>query len=193
MKLKLVFCALIALGIPAAIFAESAQSENSSGLRDAVILIIRHAEETDAGHGLSSLGVARAKEYASYFKNFTIDGRAVKLDDIFAAKDSRISHRPRLTIEPTAEELGIRIDDRFRYNQLMELVKEIKSKPHGANILIVWHQRLAAIPILRGHFGPAGHHRLHDRCLLGLPRQDPGGLGRRRGQVSVVQFTLLAL
>jgi len=31
MKLKLVFSALIALGIPAAIFAESAQSENSSG------------------------------------------------------------------------------------------------------------------------------------------------------------------
>src|SRR5262249_61084772 len=107
MSLKLVFCTLIALGIPGAIFAQSAQSENSSGLKNAVILIIRHAEKADDGNGLSSLGVARAKAYASYFKNFTIDGRAVRLDEIFASKDSRISHRPLLTIEPTAEELGL--------------------------------------------------------------------------------------
>ena len=139
MRLKLVFCTLIALGIPAAIFAQSAQSENSSGLKNAVILIIRHAEKADDGHGLSSLGVARAKAYASYFKNVTINGRAVKLDDIFASKDSRISHRPLLTIEPTAEELGLKINDRFKNNQFNELVNEIKSQPHGENILAVWH------------------------------------------------------
>src|SRR5262245_24231875 len=139
MKLKLLFCALIALGIPAAIFAQSAQSENSSGLRDAVILVIRHAEKADDGHGLSSLGVARAKAYAGYFKNFTIDGRAVKLDEIFASKDSRISHRPLLTIEPTAEELGLKINDRFKNNHFNELVNEIKSQPHGENVLVVWH------------------------------------------------------
>ena len=75
MRLKLVFCALIALGIPAAIFAQSAQGETASGLKNAVILIIRHAEKTDDGRGLSSLGVKRAKAYADYFKNFTIDGQ----------------------------------------------------------------------------------------------------------------------
>ena len=69
MRLKLVFCALIALGIPAAIFAQSAQGETASGLKNAVILIIRHAEKTDDGRGLSSLGVKRAKAYADYFKN----------------------------------------------------------------------------------------------------------------------------
>jgi broad specificity phosphatase PhoE len=139
MRFKLVFCALIALGIPAAIFAESVQSENSSGLKNAVILIIRHAEKAGDGHGLSSLGVARAKAYASYFKNFTIDGRAAKLDEIFASKDSRTSHRPLLTIEPTAEELGLKINDRFKNNRFNELVNEIKSQPHGENILVVWH------------------------------------------------------
>jgi hypothetical protein len=91
MRFKLVFFTLVALGIPAAIFAQSAQGENSSGLKNAVILIIRHAEKGDDGHGLSSRGDARAKAYASYFKNFTIDGQAVKLDDIFASKDSRVS------------------------------------------------------------------------------------------------------
>jgi len=108
MRLKLVFCTLIGLGVPAAIFSQSAQSENASGLKNAVILIIRHAEKADEGHGLSSLGTALAKAYASYFKNFTMDGRAVKLDDIFASKDSRVSHRPLLTAEPTAEELGLK-------------------------------------------------------------------------------------
>jgi broad specificity phosphatase PhoE len=109
MRLKLVFCALIALGIPAAIFAQSAQGETASGLKNAVILIIRHAEKTDDGRGLSSLGVARAKAYADYFKNFTIDGRALKLDAIFASKDGRNSHRPLLTAEPTAEALGLKV------------------------------------------------------------------------------------
>jgi broad specificity phosphatase PhoE len=139
MRLKLVFCTLIALGIPAAIFAQSPQSENASGLKNAVILIIRHAEKADDGHGLSSLGDARAKAYASYFKNFTVDEQAVKLDDIFASRDSRVSHRPVLTIEPTAEELGLKINDQFKNKQFNELVNEIKSQPHGENILVVWH------------------------------------------------------
>jgi broad specificity phosphatase PhoE len=139
MRLKLVFWALIALGIPAAIFAQSAQGENASGLKNAVILIIRHAEKTDDGRGLSSLGVARAKAYADYFKNFTIDGRALKLDAIFASKDGRNSHRPLLTAEPTAEALGLKVNDRYKNNHFNELVDEIKSKPRGENILIVWH------------------------------------------------------
>ena len=127
---------MIALAIPVATFAQSA---HASGLNNAVILIIRHAEKADDGHGLSSLGVARAKAYAGYFKNFTIDGRALKLDDIFVSKDSRNSHRPLLTAEPTAEELGLKINDLFKNNRFNELVNEIKSQPHGENILVVWH------------------------------------------------------
>ena len=93
MRLRLAFFALIALGFPGAIFAQSAQGETPSGLKNAVILIIRHAEKTDDGRGLSSLGVARAKAYTDYFENFTIDGRALKLDAIFASKDGRNSDR----------------------------------------------------------------------------------------------------
>lgn len=139
MRFKLIFCVLIALAIPAETFADSAQNENESGLRDTVILVIRHAEDADDGSGLSPVGDARARAYASYFKNFTIDGRPLKLDHIFSTRDSRNSHRPRLTIEPTGQELGLTIDDRFKNKQFLELVKEIKSQPHGANILISWH------------------------------------------------------
>ena len=119
-RFKLIFCVLIALAIPAETFPDSAQNENESGLRDTVILVIRHAEDADDGSGLSPVGDARARAYASYFKNFTIDGRPLKLDHIFSTRNFRNSHRPRLTIEPTGQELGLTIDDRFKNKQFLE-------------------------------------------------------------------------
>jgi hypothetical protein len=136
MKSKLLLCGLLALVIPAAV---SAHDGNSSALKNAVILIIRHAEEPEDGYGLSSVGEARAKAYVNYFKNFTIDGQPLKLDYLFAAKDTSNSHRPRLTIEPTGEALGLTVDSRFENSKILELVHKIKSEPSGANILICWH------------------------------------------------------
>jgi broad specificity phosphatase PhoE len=138
MKFKLLFYGLLALAIPAETFAGTLYDGSSNAFRNAVILVIRHAEPND-GDGLSSAGYARAKAYANYFKNFTIDGRPLKLDYLFAAADSQISHRPRLTIEPTALELGLTIDTGFRNRQFLELVDEMQSRPHGRNILICWH------------------------------------------------------
>ncbi len=138
MKLKLLFGALLVLAIPSAIFAEPQFYENSSALKNVVIFVIRHAEQMDDGYGLSSAGDARARAYVSYFKNFTIDGRPLKLDYLFATADSRNSHRPRLTIEPIGKELGLAVDSRFNNREVSELVDEIESRPHG-NILICWH------------------------------------------------------
>jgi hypothetical protein len=138
MKLKLLFCGWLALAIPAAAFAESAH-DGSSPLANAVILIIRHAEQPDDGDSLSPAGDARGKAYVNYFKNFKIDGQPLKLDYMFAAADSRSSRRPRLTLEPIAGQLGVTIDTRFRNKQFMELADEVESRPHGTSILICWH------------------------------------------------------
>jgi hypothetical protein len=146
MKFNLFFCGLLALVIPTAIFADALQAGKSSALQNAVILIIRHAEKPDEGYGLSADGEARAKAYVSYFKNFTIDGQPLKVAYIFAAADSKESHRPRLTIEPTSKALGVTIDSRFKDKQFQELADEIQSKPHGNAILIAWHH--AEIPQL---------------------------------------------
>jgi hypothetical protein len=62
----------------------------------------------------------------------------LKLNYLFATADSRNSHRPRLTIGPTSKELGLTIDSQFNNNQVLALVDEIESRPHG-NILICWH------------------------------------------------------
>jgi hypothetical protein len=150
MKFKLLLCGLLALAIPAAIFAKP-YAAKSSALQNAVILIIRHAEKPDDGSGLSADGEARAKAYVNYFKNFTLDGQPLKLDYIFAAADSKDSQRPRLTITPTSQALGLAIDSRFKDKNFQELAAEIQSKPHGKTILISWHH--GEIPELLGSLG----------------------------------------
>jgi hypothetical protein len=138
-RFKLLFYGLLLLTIPAVAVAEPQNDGNNNALKDAVILVIRHAEQPDDGDGLSAAGEARAKAYVNYFKNFTIDGQPLKLDYLFAAADSRNSSRPRLTIGPTANALGLTVDTQFKNHQFLDLADEILSRPHGRNILICWH------------------------------------------------------
>ena len=139
MKFNLLFCGLLALAIPTVILAEPPHDGKSSALKNAVILVIRHAEIPDNGCGLSASGEARAMAYVNYFKIFKIDGRPLKLDRLFAAADSKESHRPRLTIEPTGKALGLDINCRFKAGDFQGLADEIKSQPHGHAMLIAWH------------------------------------------------------
>src|SRR5437588_8998940 len=83
------------------------------GPKNAVVLIIRHAEDADSGRGLSSRGQHRAEAYKDYFLNFTIDSKRLEPQSIFAAKDSKPSQRPSLTVEPFAKAAGLQIDTRF--------------------------------------------------------------------------------
>lgn len=141
MKFKLLFYAILALAVPNAIFAKPPAAEKFSALKNTVILIIRHAEKPVSGAGLSAEGEARAKAYVNYFRNFTnsTDGQPLKFSCIFAAADSKESHRPRLTIEPTGQALDLAVDSRFKDKDFRELANEIQSRPHGQAILIAWH------------------------------------------------------
>jgi hypothetical protein len=118
-----------------------ASSEVAPGLRDAVVLIIRHAEKPQSGTDLSEAGRQRAQAYVNYFQNFTIDGKPAKPDYLFATADSAGSHRPRLTIEPLSKALGLKIDNRFKNKDFKSLAEDIRLKPHGKCILIAWHHR----------------------------------------------------
>ena len=151
MKFNRLFCGLLALLIPTAVFAEPPQVEKSDALKNAVILVIRHAEKPDTGDGLSAEGEAHARAYVNYFRNFMIDGRPLKLDYLFATADSKGSRRPRLTLEPTSKALGLAVDSRFKNKDFQELVDELRSKSHGKAILIAWHH--GEIPALLGALG----------------------------------------
>jgi hypothetical protein len=139
MKFTLLLCGLLAAGIATAIFAGTPQDGKTDALSNAVILVIRHAEKPATGDQLSPAGQARAQAYVNFFKNFTVDGQPLKLDYLFAAADSKVSQRARLTLEPTSKMLGLAIDSRFADEQFQQLADEIRAQPHGKNILICWH------------------------------------------------------
>ena len=108
------------------------------GPKDSVVLIIRHAEDADTGNGLSPRGQQRAEAYKDYFLNFTVDSKQLEPDLVFAAKDSKKSHKPRLTVEPFAKAGKLRIDTRFNNNQSSELATALRATEQGKRILICW-------------------------------------------------------
>jgi len=113
-------------------------ADSQDGPKDAVVLIIRHAEKPDTGPGLSPSGQQRAEAYKHYFRKFTVDSKRLRIDAIFAAKDSKQSQRPRLTVEPFAKAAKLRIDTRFSSNRSAELAAALRATQQGKRILISW-------------------------------------------------------
>ena len=102
------------------------------------MLIIRHAEDADSGDGISPRGEERAEAYKNYFLNFTVDSKRLEPNAVFAAKDSKKSHRPRLTVEPFAKAANVKIDTRFGNNDSNELAADLRANQQGKVILICW-------------------------------------------------------
>ena len=108
-------------------------------LANAVVIVIRHAEKPLEGDFLTPAGVARANAYPKFFKTLKIDGKPFHVDHIFASTDSKKSHRPRLTIEPTAKALNLDVDVRYPNKEYDALVKDLETHPYGKGIIISWH------------------------------------------------------
>jgi hypothetical protein len=141
-------------GVFTAIFFVSALAfvaHAQDGPKDSVVLIIRHAEDGGPGHDLAPRGHERAEAYKNYFLNFTVDSKRREPAVIFAAKDSKQSHRPRLTVEPFAKAAKLKIDTRFGNTQSTELAAELRANHQGKVILICW--RHPYIPALLGALG----------------------------------------
>ena len=128
-----------------------AAANAQEGPKNATVLIIRHAEDADSGDGISPLGQERAEAYKDYFLNFTVDSKRLEPNVIFAAKDSKQSHRPRLTAEPFAKAAKLKIDTRFGNDQSTELAADLRANQQKKVILISW--RHPYIPALLGALG----------------------------------------
>jgi broad specificity phosphatase PhoE len=139
----------------AVIFASAllAVANAQEGPKNAVVLIIRHAENPADGHGLSPRGEERAKAYENYFQNFTVDGKRLEPEAVVVAADSKQSHRPRLTVEPFAKAAKLPIDNRFANKQPADLAAALRANYQGKVVLVCWHH--GQIPALLRALGAA--------------------------------------
>jgi broad specificity phosphatase PhoE len=128
-------------------------ADAQEGPKNAVVLIIRHAEDAGSGHGLSPRGEERAEAYKNYFLNFTVNAKRLEPDVIFVAEDSKQSHRPRLTVERFAKAAKLPIDSSFGNKQPTDLAAELRANQQGKVILICWHH--GQIPALLRALGAA--------------------------------------
>ena len=90
------------------------QAKTTSQLKNATVLIIRHAEKPEIGRHLAPAGVRRAQAYPGFFKSFTIDSHPVKIDHLFAAQESKNSDRCHETLLPLSNALRLKIHSNIR-------------------------------------------------------------------------------
>jgi hypothetical protein len=114
-------------------------SRAQDGPKDSTVLIIRHAEKPENGSGLTARGEQRARAYASYFRDFTVDSKPLRLEAIFASADSAASQRPRLTVGPLADALALTVNTRYQDKQTVKLANKLRASEQGKNVLICWH------------------------------------------------------
>jgi len=128
-------------------------ADAQEGPKNAVLLIIRHAENPANGHGLSARGAERAEAYKNYFLNFSVDSKRLEPNAVVVAADSKQSHRPRLTVEPFSKAAKLEIDSRFGNKQPSDLAAELRANHQGKVTLVCWHH--GQIPALLRALGVA--------------------------------------
>ncbi len=133
-----------------------------NGLSNATVIIVRHAEKTGYGKGLSAAGDVRAMAYVNYFKTFALNGEPMRINALVAAEDTKRSARPRLTLEPLSQQMGMNIHQPCTETAVHQLVDWLRARPAERTTLIAWHH--TKIPMLLTAFGvnpenvlPKGH------------------------------------
>jgi hypothetical protein len=115
-------------------------------MANCTVLIIRHAEKPDMGTELTPQGEARARAYAEFFEHLRVDGRKWRPSHLFAAADSKDSHRPRLTLTPLSNATKMPLDLRFGSKDVKELAADLESHRYGHDILVCWrHSKVPAL------------------------------------------------
>ncbi|MDQ6656286.1 MAG: histidine phosphatase family protein [Verrucomicrobiota bacterium] len=115
------------------------QAKSSPHLKNATVLLIRHAEKPDEGKDLSPAGRARAQAYVKFFQSLRVDDRAVKLDHLFAAAESKNSDRCHETLIPLSDALQKKIHTEFALSESQKLARTIARSGSGETVLICWH------------------------------------------------------
>jgi hypothetical protein len=144
-RLSLVLSCLLAAisSAPAVAGADRPHGDNlevgTQGPANGVVLLIRHAERPDAGPGLAPAGEQRAEAYVRYFENFRMDGAPTKIQALAATADSIASCRPRLTLVPLGQALGLPVQQPFANEDTGKFAAWLASAPGDRTTLVAWH------------------------------------------------------
>lgn len=120
------------------------------------IILMRHADKNDdpSDEDLSEAGMLRAEHLATY-----IPETFGKPDIIIATAHSKHSDRPKETVKPLADALGLKVQHDFENDEFSDLVYEIFNDPDykDKTVVICWHHgKLPAMAALLG--APAGSY-----------------------------------
>lgn len=107
-------------------------------MADEKLVVMRHGEKSDDPDdpNLTPAGQARANALPAY-----IEATFGKPDFIFAATVSRRSARPLQTVQPLADQTGVRVNTDFADQDYGALAKHLRKHPAYAGKLVVicWH------------------------------------------------------
>ena len=112
-------------------FASCSKPAAEAAEKETVILLVRHAERSNAPGAdppLSTAGEARARELLRVT-------RGANVKKIYASEYQRAQK----TVQPLADALGLTVDSSFRGPDLSPLVKDILINHRGKTILIAHH------------------------------------------------------
>jgi hypothetical protein len=133
------------------LIVDHGQAKSTSQLKNATVLIIRHAEKPETGKDLAPAGVKRAQAYVGFFKSLTVNSHPVKLDHLFAAQESKNSDRCHETLLPLSNALALKLHTSFDLSESQQLADKVRTSYSGETVLICWHH--GAIPDLLKAFG----------------------------------------
>ena len=134
--------------------AAAAPTATGGATYPARIVILRHGEKPDGDTpgqdpaGLTPQGEARAQALAT-----VLPQDYPHIDYIFAAANSKNSHRPVDTITPTAEKLGLPVNTTFADKDWAQVAQTLEHDPKyaGKTVVIDWHH--GEIPALTQALG----------------------------------------
>lgn len=131
------------LALAALLLTFSAARTDEPKTWPAHVLIIRHAEKpADANEvGLTAKGKERARALAKLFDRTNRQIQLPKPDFIFAARNSKKSHRSTATVAPLARKLGLKVNDTYANADYAKLARDLfrDRRYAGKTILICWH------------------------------------------------------
>ncbi len=120
------------------------------------VILIRHGEKPDDGPELNARGWQRAEALVGFFEHDPVAAKLGAPTALFAMapKGPDGSVRAVQTLTPLSNALGVKIDSRFKKNDVAQAAAAVLAAPDGAVVAVCWEH--SVIPSLLKALGWSG-------------------------------------